>query len=638
MSRKPLGKFLSITALLVLILSIGAISYFRLLDYYELASLDFRFVFRYPKIPTTDNVVFIEIGEDTIEKLGRFPFDRNYHAAVTKALSEHGAKMALFDLLFSEPHEHDKEMEFALNQAGNVYLPSAFDLKTKGNKVTDVRGYIAECMEGMVSQTKGTGHINIVPDQDGKFRRIPLFLKYEDTFYPYISFAMACDYLEVPLKDIKIFSGRYIIAGKRGAVPIDEDSNMIINYSGRWGASYRHYSYVDVLQSYFAASSGQQPILDLEQFRGKICIVGLTASGTGDVHPNPFEPIYPGMGIHAEIINSMINKNFVTRASRFMNLGILAVLGLYISLITFKMKPIKGFSILTASILFFIVVTWLLFSRAGLWVDMVYPVFAMVLLFLVFTLRKYIAEWRNRVVLENELGIAKKIQESFLPKKTPEIEGTDISAVMYTARQVGGDLYDFVDLGAHKFGVMIGDVSGKGVPASLFMAMVAGSFKSFAKLYQHPKEVLFNLNEKLVEDSASNLFVTMFYAIFDMKEKTFVYASGGHLPVAQVSSDGEVKFLDVEEGIPLGLMQGAYSGNRAHFKDGDSFIFYTDGITEAMNSKSELYGAKRLEAVLKSRSKFTSKAMISAIEKDVRHFEPKTKQHDDITVIVVRVK
>ena len=620
------------------ILSIAAVSYFRLVDYYELGSLDLRFALRCPKIPTTDNIVFVEIGQDTIDKLGRFPFDRNYHAILIKALSESGARMILFDFLFSEPQEHDKELAYALNQAGNVYLPYAFDLdKTKGANTLSARGYVAKCLESLDKEARGTGHINITPDPDGKFRRIPVFIKYEDAFNYYIAFIMGCDYLGIPLKDVKFVPGKYVSLGKYGQIPLGENSDMIVNFSGKWGTSYKHYSYIDLLQSYFAKESGRNPTLNLADFRDKICIVGLTATGTGDVHPNPFEAIYPGMGVHAEIINSMINRNFIARSSRAANLAILAALGLFISLIAFKVKPVRGLFILLLEITFFATFAVLLFNYLGVWIDLVYPIVVMVLLYLSFTMYKYIAEWKNRIVLENELGIAKKIQESFLPKSEPAIEGVDISASMLTARQVGGDLYDFVDPGPGKFGVMIGDVSGKGVPASLFMAMVVGSFKFFSKLSPIPKEVLSNLNLKLVAESASDLFVTVFYAIFDMKEKSILYSNGGHLPVMRVSREGEVLFLDSKDGMPLGLTEGIYSEEKAKFKKGDIFVFYTDGVTEAMDSKSELYGKERLERVVRSKIGLSAHEILKAVDKDVRRFEPKAKQHDDITLIVVKV-
>jgi sigma-B regulation protein RsbU (phosphoserine phosphatase) len=239
--------------------------------------------------------------------------------------------------------------------------------------------------------------------------------------------------------------------------------------------------------------------------------------------------------------------------------------------------------------------------------------------------------------MENELGIAKKIQESFLPKSAPAVGGVEVSACMFTARQVGGDLYDFTVFDENRFGIMAGDVSGKGVPAALFMAMVVGSFRTFALPDAKPEEVLERLNAKLCKDSATNLFVTVFYSIFDMKAKTFTYGNGGHLPVLYLPKAGATQFLDVKEGAPLGLMEGIYSGGEIKFDNGDTFIFYTDGVTEAMNQKSDMYGKERLQAVAEKSRALSAEKLAAAIEKDVRRFEPKSQQHDDITIIVVKI-
>jgi sigma-B regulation protein RsbU (phosphoserine phosphatase) len=239
--------------------------------------------------------------------------------------------------------------------------------------------------------------------------------------------------------------------------------------------------------------------------------------------------------------------------------------------------------------------------------------------------------------MENELGIAKKIQESFLPKSAPAVEGIEVSACMFTARQVGGDLYDFVTFNDDRFGIMIGDVSGKGVPAALFMAMVVGAFRTFALSGAKPEEVLASLNTKFVKESAHNLFVTVFYSMFDMKAKSFIYGNGGHLPVLYLPKAGEVQFLDVKEGAPIGLMDGPYTGGEIKFDKGDTFIYYTDGITEAMNQKSDMYGKERLQAAVEKSRSLPADKLAEAIEKDVRKFEPKSQQHDDITIIVVKI-
>ena len=170
------------------------------------------------------------------------------------------------------------------------------------------------------------------------------------------------------------------------------------------------------------------------------------------------------------------------------------------------------------------------------------------------------------------------------------------------------------------------------------MAMVTREFKFFATAQVPPQDVLHNLNSMLVKESSSNLFVTVFYMIFDMKAMSVTYSNGGHLPTVYLGqAEARVEFLDVPEGTPLGLMEGQYSGRTMSFKKGDTFILYTDGITEAMNPNLEMYGKERLASLIESRKAISSKALLQAVEKDVRRFEPKTRQHDDMTSIVIKI-
>jgi sigma-B regulation protein RsbU (phosphoserine phosphatase) len=278
-----------------------------------------------------------------------------------------------------------------------------------------------------------------------------------------------------------------------------------------------------------------------------------------------------------------------------------------------------------------------LFNTFGIWIDLFYPEMVLILLYISLTLHRYIGEWKKMLLLENELGIARKIQQSFLPTSLPAIEAVDIDAAMFTARQVGGDLYDFRVFADSKLGVMIGDVSGKGVPASLFMAMAASEFKSLAAQGASPESVLSSLNARIVGTSTSNLFVTMFYMIFDFKAGSARYSNGAHLPAIHFTAGGEVRLLDVPEGTPLGLIESGYGGVDIKISKGDFFVLYTDGVTEAMNKKRELYGEERLVRTVKTCAPLSSKHMIGAIEKDIRSFEPRSKQHDDITLIVIKM-
>jgi serine phosphatase RsbU (regulator of sigma subunit)/CHASE2 domain-containing sensor protein len=616
----------------------AAASYLHLFENYELTSLDMRFLLRPPGVPVSDRIAIIEIGEDTLKKLGRFPFDRSYHAIAVKALSEFGAKAVIFDLLFSEPHADDGEFALAMKEARIIYLPYAFDLSknAKGN-LTEADGYLAAVTADLADSVKATGHINLIPDIDGKFRRVPLFIKYENELYPYLSMKTVWDYLGVSDKEIGFSPGSHISLGKSIRIPLDDESNMIVNFSGKWGAAYAHYSFVDILQSYAAVISGDKPVLDPAKLKGRICIIGLTASGTSDIHPNPFEALYPGVGIHAEVINSILNKRFIARASREANILILILIGAVTAFLTMKTKPVTGLAALSLVLIVFAVISALVFNFYGCWIDAACPAVAAIAVYLFCTLYKYVGEWRKRLVLENELDIARKIQESFLPKALPETPGIEVSARMLTAKQVGGDLYDFIEFPDGRLGVMIGDVSGKGVPASLFMAMVSGAFKFFALTDTRPDDALAGLNSKLARESSSGLFVTMFYAILNLKNKTILYANGGHLPALFLRDQDEPVFLDTTEGAPLGLMEGAYSSGKIDIRAGDVIVFYTDGVTEAMNRDKEMYEKERLSSVVRRNAHLTPEKILSAIEKDVRRFEPKDDQHDDITIITVKI-
>lgn len=640
MKTNTIKKIFGWAMLPLAVAALSAGSYFHIADSYELQTLDLRFRLR-PPVPATDKAVIVEIGEDTIEKLGRFPFDRSYYAILIKALSAAGAKAIVFDLFFSEEAKSDADFAEAAAKAGNVYFPEVFELTNKRPAgIVTADGYVAKNLDSLSRAAKGEGHINVIPDIDGKYRRVPAYVRYNGVDYPYMTLKVACDQLGIRSGDVKFKPGREVDIGRGIRLPVDENSLILVNFSGPWGASYKHYSFVDILQSFLAKLGGKRPNIDLSAFTDKVCFVGLTAVGTVDLHPNPFDTLYPAMGLHVEVFNSIFNNNFIRRAPRWLNIAILLSLFALVSALVLKAKPRRAFFALFSIVSIYTLASFIVFNIFGIWLDIIYPVVIVIFLYISLTLYKYIREWKHRLLIENELEIAKKIQESFLPKSTPSVKGVEVSACMFTAKQVGGDLYDFVAFdgdGSGKFGVMIGDVSGKGVPAALFMAMVTGAFRSFALPGRSPEKVLEELNLKLSKESASNLFVTVFYMIFDMANRSAVFGNGGHLPVLRLPKSGAAQFLDVKEGAPLGLMEGPYSGGEVKFEKGDTFIFYTDGITEAMNQKSDMYGKERLEAVAAKNRALGATALAAAIEKDVRRFEPKSQQHDDMTIIAVKI-
>src|SRR3712207_2135303 len=204
---------------------------------------------------------------------------------------------------------------------------------------------------------------------------------------------------------------------------------------------------------------------------------------------------------------------------------------------------------------------------------------------------------RERV--EQELKVARRIQQASLPKEVPDPEGWEIFPHYRPAREVGGDFYDFHFLSEGRLGVVVGDATGKGVPAALVMSTTCGMLQLAARALGSPSpgEVLAQVNEALLARIPTNMFVTCFYAVLDPRSGTVSYANAGHnLPCRR--HDGQADELRAR-GMPLGLMPGmAYEEKEAMLETGDSVLFYSDGLVEAHDPNGEMFGFPRLQALV----------------------------------------
>ena len=248
----------------------------------------------------------------------------------------------------------------------------------------------------------------------------------------------------------------------------------------------------------------------------------------------------------------------------------------------------------------------------------------------------------ERERMQKELEIARNVQVGLLPKTSPKVKGFDISGTCLPAKEVGGDYFDFVKLGPSKLGIAVGDVSGKGVPAAIYMTLTKGILQSHAEENISPKVVLNKVNKLLYRTIEKNSFVSMFYAILDTDSKKLTYARAGHNPGIVVSqSDGDSTLLSAE-GIALGLEEGivfdrTLQENTIDVQSGDTLVFYTDGIVEAMNERLDEFGEEKfLDIVAKNRN-LTSSQMIDLILKEVKEFASNYPQNDDITLVVIKV-
>jgi sigma-B regulation protein RsbU (phosphoserine phosphatase) len=241
--------------------------------------------------------------------------------------------------------------------------------------------------------------------------------------------------------------------------------------------------------------------------------------------------------------------------------------------------------------------------------------------------------------IESELRIAHKIQMDMLPKIFPPFpnrEDVDLHAFLFPAKEVGGDLYDFFFIDDSKLVVLIGDVAGKGVPASLFMAVTRTLIRSKMMKGSSTNEVVAQINRDLMENNDSKLFVTLLLCIIDIDERTMEYTNAGHNPPYIVSKNGETTQLQDRHGMAVGLFDmKPYTFSTYELKEGDKFVLYTDGINEAMDEEHNLYDYERFESVLKQIPQLTAKESTNMILQDIRSFTKNAEQSDDLTLMVV---
>ena len=247
--------------------------------------------------------------------------------------------------------------------------------------------------------------------------------------------------------------------------------------------------------------------------------------------------------------------------------------------------------------------------------------------------------------LQKEIEVAKQIQHALLPKKHPAVSGYDIAPYYQAAKEVGGDYYDFVQVDDDTLGVVVADVSGKGVPGSLVMTMIRTALRMEARGNKNASDVMSKMNDFVTDDMKKGMFVTMFYVILDSKNRIISYASAGHNPMILYRAEHEETFFLNPKGFPVGislpdetLFRRSISLEKIKLKKDDMLLIYTDGVTEAMNSRRQQYGEDRLVETIKKYGHLHPTEFINKLEQDVKEFTGGEPQNDDITVVAVKEK
>lgn len=358
---------------------------FDVFERLELLTLDYRFILRHPK-PKPSNIVFIDMAEDSIETIGRWPWPRRWHATLIKALSDYHPRAIALDVIFSEPQDEldDLALEEAIKQSGQVYLPLSYTLEKEdmrylyeGKGVVSVLGSLSNFKK----HVKGTGHINAIPDTDGILRRVPAIIGYGDTKTYQFGLKIGFDMLGLKDRDIIFYPQHHQIllklAGEKVMkIPLDRDNQLIVNWQGKWGKEFRHFSYIDVIRSYAAIKDGKPSLIDLNEFRDKICIIGLTASGLIDIKPIPIETTYPAVGINAMAVNSITTNDFIYEVPKKYNMLLILLFSMLITLCLSNLRLLGGMLLAITGIIIYAIFSVVIFSLFNIALATFYPILA----------------------------------------------------------------------------------------------------------------------------------------------------------------------------------------------------------------------------------------------------------------------
>ncbi|MBN1871720.1 MAG: diguanylate cyclase [Candidatus Omnitrophica bacterium] len=363
--------FFNIGLAFIVSAAIAFLSQIGCLERLRLAGLDILFQLRGP-LPSSDKIIIIELDEDCIFKVGRWPWKRTWHAALTRAVRQLGAKALYFDILFSEEAsgEEDDVFSGSIEEAGNVYLPFAFPERT-----TDVENALFP-IEKFSAYAKGIGSFNSYPDSDGTLRSLPVIFYAEDDVYFHIALKLAMDY--DGLKFIEIKDGDIILFDSKNEirVPTIDGQKMLINWLDRWKYTFKHYSYLDVLTAYQDMSEGRKPSINTEPFRDSICLVGATAIGLYDIAAIPIEAEYPAIGAIATTVNNILDRRFIRNIGGRTYWSLIVVLALIPSLLISGERVTRE-TLFTAFVAALFIVGDLLLFKRQLWMDPALPLLSL---------------------------------------------------------------------------------------------------------------------------------------------------------------------------------------------------------------------------------------------------------------------
>ena len=620
-------------------------------------------------------VIIIDIDEKSLGKFGQFPWNRSIFAKILDQLNTSNPKAIGFDIFFSEKDKQspdaiiksynlipsdvlkiqnlrDPDQIFSekLKQSKSVIAVlgsstpshSNYDRKAKSrflskggdpNKFTYSYPYSIGSLEELEKSVKGLGSISFLDQLDGIIRSLPLVVKLNDELYP----SMGLEMVRVGSKQKNI----YIELNEIGITKISSrphkiktDPNAIIWIKYKKSSKSQYISASDVYEGNFSK----------EFFKDKYVLIGASAQGLFDLVKTPLGTTIPGVEVHANVIENILDQSYLIRNPNIYLFELL--FSLFIALATFvlsqKIKPKFSLSIFFGNILLIIIIGFTFYRFRGELVDISYPIFMVTVTFLTGLYFRFIEE--NKIALENLQKEAKLLKERELAAGVQKSLFPDISkfenfiyAKNIPARDVSGDYFDVVRSSKEEYFFTLADVSGKGIKAGMYMAKASSIFRTLANLKYSLEKIVFGVNNELVEAKFKGMFVTAVFGKLNIVTGEMTFINAGHESILIFDQNKNYDYIKSAM-PPIGIIkyftESMVKSTTINIKD-KSLVVYTDGVTEGYLKNGEELGAEGVQDIINNISNITPKSIVESIEKELNWGAEKLR--DDITCMAINI-
>jgi adenylate cyclase len=620
-------------------------------------------------------VIIIDIDEKSLGKFGQFPWNRSIFAKILDQLNTSSPKVIGFDIFFTEKDKQspgaiiksynlipsdalkiqnlkdpDKIFSEKLKQSKSVIAVlgsntpshSNYDRKAKSRflskggdpkQFTYSYPYSIGSLEELEKSVKGLGSISFLDQLDGIIRSLPLVVKLNDELYP----SMGLEMVRVGSKQKNIYIELNEIGiNKISSRPhkIQTDPNAII-----W-IKYKKSS----KNQYISASEVYEGNFNKEFFKDKYVLIGASAQGLFDLVKTPLGTTIPGVEVHANVIENILDQSYLVRNPNIYLFELL--FSLFIALATFvlsqKIKPKFSLSIFFGNILMIIIIGFTFYRFRGELVDISYPIFIVTVTFLTGLYFRFIEE--NKIALENLQKEAKLLKERELAAGVQKSLFPDISkfenfiyAKNVPARDVSGDYFDVVRSSKEEYFFTLADVSGKGIKAGMYMAKASSIFRTLANLKYSLEKIVFGVNNELVEAKFKGMFVTAVFGKLNIVTGEMTFINAGHESILIFDQNKNYDYIKSAM-PPIGIIkyftESMVKSNTINIKD-KSLVIYTDGVTEGYLKNGEELGAEGVQDIINNIFNITPKSIVESIEKELNWGAEKLR--DDVTCMAINI-